>query len=122
MGMPNDKVAIVTGASRRIGRGIAERLAKDGASVVVNYTKNAEEAKKKVVTGIEAKGGTAMAVQADTSRVADVRRLFQETQNAYGRLDILINNRSWELCMQLARWQSAHVTGTASTRNMGLCA
>jgi len=85
------KVAVVTGASREIGRSIAERLANDGASVVVNYTKNADEAKK-VVAGIEASGGTAIAVQADVSRVADIRRLFHETDKAFGRLDILINN------------------------------
>lgn len=85
------QVAIVTGASRGIGRRIAERLAQDGASVVVNYTKSADEAKK-VVAGIEETGGKAMAVQADVSRVAEVRRLFQEAHRAYGRLDILINN------------------------------
>lgn len=86
-----EKVAIVTGASRGIGRGIAERLAQDGASVVVNYAKNAEEANK-VVAGIKAKGGQAVAVQADVSQVADVRRLFQEVVKAFGRLDILVNN------------------------------
>jgi len=85
------KVAVVTGASRGIGRGIAERLAQDGASVVVNYTKNAEE-DKKVVAGIEARGGAGVAVQADVSNVADVRRLFQETRKTFGRLDILVNN------------------------------
>jgi 3-oxoacyl-[acyl-carrier protein] reductase len=85
------KVAIVTGASRGIGRGIAERLARDGATVVVNYAKNAEEAKK-VVSGIEAKGGKAVAVQADVSKVADVRRLFQETDKHFHRLDFLVNN------------------------------
>lgn len=85
------KVAIVTGASRGIGRGIAEHLAKDGATVVVNYTKGADEAKK-VVAGIEEHGGKAMAVQADVSLVADVQRLFSETRNAFGRVDILVNN------------------------------
>ena len=85
------KVAVVTGASRGIGRGIAERLAKDGAKVVINYTKSAGEAEK-VVAGITAHDGTAIAVQADISKVADIRRLFQETQKAFGRLDILINN------------------------------
>ncbi len=85
------KVAIVTGASRGIGRAIAERLAKEGASVVVNYTKNADEAKK-VVAGIKDHGGKAVAVQADVSKVADVRRLFQEADKAFGQLDILINN------------------------------
>ncbi len=85
------KVAIVTGASRGIGRGIAERLARDGASVVINYVKSEGEAKK-VISGIEAEGGKAMAVQADVSKVADVRRLFQETATHFHRLDILVNN------------------------------
>jgi len=85
------KVAVVKGASRGIGRGIAERLAKDGAAIVVNYTKSAEETEN-VVSGIQAHGGTARAVQADVSKVDDIRRLFQETKKAFGRLDILINN------------------------------
>jgi 3-oxoacyl-[acyl-carrier protein] reductase len=87
----NGKVAVVTGASRGIGRGIAERLAKDGASIVVNYTRNADEARK-VVDAIEATGGKAVAVQADIGKVSDVRRLFRETEKAFGRLDILVNN------------------------------
>jgi 3-oxoacyl-[acyl-carrier protein] reductase len=86
-----NKVAIVTGASRGIGRGIAERLAKDGARIVVNYTRNVDEAKK-VVAGIESNRGDAVAVQADVSKVADIRRLFLEADKAFGRLDILVNN------------------------------
>ncbi len=85
------KVAIVTGASRGIGCGTAERLAQDGASVVVDYAKSADEAKK-VVAGIEVKGGKAVAIQADVSKVGDIRRLFQEACKAFGRLDILVNN------------------------------
>ncbi|HEX6949565.1 MAG TPA: glucose 1-dehydrogenase [Nitrospira sp.] len=85
------KVAVVTGASRGIGRGIAERLAKDGATIVVNYTKSAGVAEK-VVSGIKGQGGNAMAVQADVSKVEDIKRLFQETKKVYGRLDILVNN------------------------------
>jgi len=85
------KVAIVTGAGRGIGRALAERLAKDGASIVVNYAKSAEGAKE-VVAAIEAKGGQALAVQADLSQVVDIRRLFQETINHFGHLDILVNN------------------------------
>jgi len=85
------KVAVVTGASRGIGRGIAERLAKDGATIVVNYTKRAGEAEK-VVSGIKGQGGNALAVQADVSKVEDIKRLFQETKKVYGRLDILVNN------------------------------
>jgi 3-oxoacyl-[acyl-carrier protein] reductase len=85
------KVAVVTGASRGIGRGVAERLAQDGATIVVNYTKSAGEAEK-VVAGIKARGGTAIHVQADVSKVDDIRRLFQETIKSFDRLDILINN------------------------------
>lgn len=85
------KVAIVTGASNGIGRAIAERLADDGAIVVVNYSKSAEKAQQ-VVTGIQAKGGKSLAVQADMSQVADARRLVIDTVKQFNRLDILINN------------------------------
>ena len=85
------KIAIVTGASNGIGRGIAERLADDGAIVVVNYGSSAEKAHQ-VVTGIQAKGGKAVAVQADMSQVAEARRLVNETVKQFSRLDILVNN------------------------------
>jgi 3-oxoacyl-[acyl-carrier protein] reductase len=87
----NQKVAIVTGASNGIGRAIAERLAQDGATVVVNYGKSADKAKQ-VVAGIEAKGGKALTIQADMSKVGDVRRLVKDTVKQFGRLDILVNN------------------------------
>ena len=86
-----EKIAIVTGASAGIGRAIAERLAQEGATVVVNYGKSADKAKA-VVAGIESKGGKAVAVQADMSKIADVRRLIHETVQRFGRLDILVNN------------------------------
>lgn len=86
-----EKVAIVTGASAGIGRAIAERLAQEGATVVVNYGKSADKAKQ-VVAGIEAKGGKAVAIQADMSKIADVRRVVRETVQRFGRLDILVNN------------------------------
>ena len=86
-----EKVAIVTGASAGIGRAIAERLAQEGATVVVNYCKSADKAKQ-VVAGIEAKGGKAVAIQADMSKIADVRRVVRETVQRFGRLDILVNN------------------------------
>jgi 3-oxoacyl-[acyl-carrier protein] reductase len=85
------KVAIVTGSSSGIGQAIAERLAEDGAIVVVNFGTNAEKARQ-VVTGIQAKGGKAVAVQSDMSQVAEARRLVIETVKQFGRLDILINN------------------------------
>jgi 3-oxoacyl-[acyl-carrier protein] reductase len=85
------KAALVTGASRGIGRAIALRLAQDGASIVVNYSGSAEAAQR-VVAEIEAAGGRAVAVQADVSKPADVERLFDETVRHFGRLDILVNN------------------------------
>ncbi len=91
MGVLMGKVAIVTGASSGIGRAIAERLAAEGATVVVNYGKSAEKAKA-VVAGIEARGGKAVAVQADMSRAAEARRLVQGAVAKFGRLDILVNN------------------------------
>ena len=86
-----EKVAIVTGASDGIGRAIAERLAQDGATVVVNYGRSADKAKQ-VVAGIEAKGGKAVAIQADMSKVGDAGRLVKDTVKKFGRLDILVNN------------------------------
>lgn len=86
-----ERVAIVTGASTGIGRGIAERLAQEGATVVVNFGKSADKAKA-VVAGIESKSGKAFAIQADISKIADVRRLVQDTVHRFGRLDILVNN------------------------------
>lgn len=85
------KVSIVTGASNGIGRAIAERLAEEGAIVVVNYSKGAEQAQQ-VVAGIQAKGGKALAVQADMSQVSDARRLVVDTVKQFNRLDILVNN------------------------------
>jgi len=87
----NGKVAVVTGASKGIGAGVAKGLAAEGAAVVVNYASSKEGAAK-VVAEITAGGGKAIAVQADVSKAADVRRLFAETQKQYGRLDVLVNN------------------------------
>lgn len=94
------KVAIVTGASRGIGRATAERLGQAGASVVVNYAGSADKAKE-VVAAIKAVGGKAVAVQADVSRIADIRRLFDETLARFGRLDILVNNAGTSLAKPL---------------------
>src|ERR1700738_890851 len=85
------KTAVVTGASKGIGAGIAKGLAAEGAAVVVNYASSREGADK-VVAKIAASGGKASAVQADVSKVADVKRLFEEAKKAFGRLDVLVNN------------------------------
>jgi 3-oxoacyl-[acyl-carrier protein] reductase len=85
------KVAVVTGASKGIGAGIAKQLAGGGASVVVNYS-SSREAAEGVVSDITKNGGKAIAIQADVSKQADVERLFSEAKKAFGRLDILVNN------------------------------
>jgi 3-oxoacyl-[acyl-carrier protein] reductase len=85
------KVAIVTGASKGIGASIAEHLAAEGASVVVNYSSSKSGADA-VVKRITAKGGRAISVQADVSNPQDITRLLGETKAAYGKLDILVNN------------------------------
>ena len=86
-----DKVAIVTGASKGIGAGIARQLAADGARVVVNYAAN-QHAADRVVADIEAAGGVAMAVGADVTRRAEVEALVHAAIRAFGRLDIVVNN------------------------------
>jgi 3-oxoacyl-[acyl-carrier protein] reductase len=86
-----NKVAIVTGASKGIGAGIAKAFANAGAKVVVNYASSKEGADK-VVSEIAKNGGTAIAVHADVTKSADVKRLFEETKNAFEQLDILVNN------------------------------
>ena len=85
------KVAVVTGASKGIGASIAKHLASEGAAVVVNYSTSKEGADR-VVAEIAGKGGKAIAVQADVSKQTEIERLFTETQKAFGKLDILINN------------------------------
>src|SRR5579871_733721 len=87
----NNKVAVVTGASKGIGAGIAKELAAEGAAVVINYASSKKEAEQ-VVSEIKASGGKAVAVQGDVAKGQDVKRIFEETKNAFGRLDVLVNN------------------------------
>jgi 3-oxoacyl-[acyl-carrier protein] reductase len=87
----SNKVALVTGASKGIGAGIAKHLAACGASVAVNYATSREGADR-VVAVIEAAGGKAIAVQADVSKTAEVERMFAEVTSKLGRVDIVVNN------------------------------
>jgi 3-oxoacyl-[acyl-carrier protein] reductase len=85
------KVALVTGASRGIGCAIAVRIGRDGAAVVVNYA-GSQQAAQENVAAIEEAGSRAVAVRADVGKRADVERLFDETFQHFGRLDILVTN------------------------------
>jgi 3-oxoacyl-[acyl-carrier protein] reductase len=100
------KIALVTGASRGIGRAIAEKLAKSGASVVINYASNPSEAEK-AVAQIKASGGNAFAIKADVSRVPEVKRLFDESIAHFGKLDILVNNAGILLTKPIANTTEA---------------
>ncbi len=91
MNLLTGKVAIVTGASKGIGAGIANALSAEGASVVVNYASSREGADR-VLAEIADTGGNAIAVQANVADPEDVRRLFAETKKAFGKLDVLVNN------------------------------
>jgi 3-oxoacyl-[acyl-carrier protein] reductase len=91
MGKLTGKVAVVTGASKGIGAGIAQELAAQGASVVVNYASSKEGADK-VVAGITKAGGKAIAVGGSVAKAEEIDKLFAETKKAFGKVDILVNN------------------------------
>jgi 3-oxoacyl-[acyl-carrier protein] reductase len=86
-----DKVAVVTGASKGIGAGVAKRLAAEGASVVVNYASSADGANR-VVDDIVRAGGRAVAIGASVTHEDEVTRLFEDVRKAFGRVDVLVNN------------------------------
>jgi len=90
-GKLNGKVAVVTGASKGIGAGIAKQLAAEGAAVVVNYASSKSDADK-VVDEITKRGGKAVAVQGSVAKKADVEKLFAAAEKAFGKIDILVNN------------------------------
>lgn len=85
------RVAIVTGASRGIGKAVAERLAKDGFAVVVNYVSNAPEAEQ-VVAGIKTQGGEAISIKADVSDAGQVEQLFAQAVEKWGSIDVVVQN------------------------------
>lgn len=116
-----DKVAVVTGASRGIGRAIAEELAAEGAKVVVNYLSSAAAAEE-VVDGITARGGTAIAVQADAANMAQADVLIKTAIDTYGAIDILVNNAGTTrdtllLSMKEEEWDVVVTTNLKSVFN-----
>lgn len=114
-----EKVAVVTGASRGIGTAIAEYLARDGASVVVNYVDSADKAAS-VVRRIEGSGGRAVAIQADVGKAADVQRLFDESIKRFGKVDILVNNAGVPLYKMVAEITEAEFDRILATNVKGV--
>lgn len=112
------KVAVVTGASRGIGRAIALRLAQDGASVVVNYAHN-HGAARATVDAITEAGGQALAVQADIASRAAIRQLFDTALSHYGRLDILVANAGYAVFKPLADISEEDFDATYSVNARG---
>ena len=106
MSKQSNQVAIITGASRGIGAAIAERLAKDGFTVLVNYSGDAAPAEA-LVARIEAAGGHARTAQADVSDPTAVRRLFDAAETAFGGVDVLVNNAGIMALGTLAEMEDA---------------
>jgi 3-oxoacyl-[acyl-carrier protein] reductase len=102
----NARVAIVTGASRGIGAAVAQRLAKDGFAVAINYASSSAEADA-WVSELTAAGGKAMAVKADVSNADDVRRMFELTEQQLGKVDVLVNNAGVLKTLPLAETSDA---------------
>ncbi len=113
-----DKVALVTGGSRGIGRAITLALAAAGAAVVVNYKGN-QAAADEVVAAVEALGGQALAIQADVATPEDVERLFKTTLDRFGRLDILVNNAGITRDGLLLRMKEADFDAVLNTNLRG---
>ena len=122
MGKLEGKIALVTGASRGIGREIALAFAREGADVAANYNKS-QSAAESLVASITAAGRRGVTIQADIGQPADIERLVAETMTAFGRIDILVNNAGFLdifpiVDMPLAAWQAVmatHLQGTFLT-------
>jgi enoyl-[acyl-carrier protein] reductase III len=110
----SDKVAVITGSSRGIGRTLALRLARGGARIVVNYRRNADLADQ-VVREVEESGGKAIAVQADVERAEDIERLFDETTAAFGRLDFFVANAAASAFKNILDIEEHHLDRTYAT-------
>lgn len=113
------KVAVVTGGSKGIGAAIAERLAADGAAVVVNYVNGAKDAGR-VVAQIEAKGGRAKAVQADVSKPGEGKKLVDAAVREFSKIDILVNNAGVYEFLPLAEIHEEHFDRQFSLNVKGL--
>ncbi|HET6336891.1 MAG TPA: SDR family oxidoreductase [Polyangiales bacterium] len=112
------KTAIVTGASRGIGAAIAERLARDGFNVVINYSSDPAPAEA-LARKITESGGKAIAIKADVSDSAAVRTLFDQTQSAFGSIDVLVNNAGIMLLSTIAETNDATVSRTLDVNLKG---
>ncbi len=123
MGELTDKIAVVTGASRGIGRGIALELAKRGATVVVNYN-SSPDAANEVVDLIKADGGSALAVQADVSDADQADNLIKTTTTEFGKIDILVNNAgvTRDNVIMMMKPEDFDVVVSTNLRSAWLCA
>ncbi len=127
MGSLDGKIALVTGASRGIGRGIALAYAREGADVACNYHRSPADAEQ-LVAEIEALGRSAIAVPADVARLDEVERMVQATMEHFGRIDVLVNNAGFATLhkieeMPVEAWDAmiaAHLRGTFLTTRLVL--
>ena len=118
MSTANPKVALITGASRGIGAVIAQQLAKEGFAVVINYANSASEATALVAELREA-GHQAIAVQADVAKATDVARLFDETEQQLGKVDVLVNNAGVLKVLPLAHYSDEDFEQTFNINTRG---
>ena len=118
MSNESQQAAIVTGASRGIGQAVALRLAADGFAVAINYAGSAAKANE-TVEAIQAKGGKAIAIQGDVSHEDDVVRLFSETKQAFGRVDVVVNSAGIMPMARITRESLADFDRTIATNLRG---